>query len=179
MNLWHDLPLGPDAPELINVIVEIPGETRNKYEFDHDGGFIRLDRVLASPLHYPGDYGLIPRTFYDDGDPLDVLVLIKEATFPGCVLVARPIGLFRMLDQEKPDDKVLAVAHNDPLYQDYLELEDIAAHYLREVAHFFNRYKDLEGKRVDTIGWEPRAVALERISHAHKLYGEQFGEPAP
>jgi inorganic pyrophosphatase len=174
-NLWHDLPAGPEAPELINVIVEIPGETRNKYEFDHEGGFIRLDRVLASPLHYPADYGLIPRTLYDDGDPLDVLVLIKEATFPGCVLVARPIGLFRMLDQDAPDDKILAVANNDPLYDDYRELGDVHSHYLREVAHFFNRYKDLEGKRVETIGWESRAMALERISHAMRLYREHFG----
>lgn len=174
-NLWHDLSTGPSAPDIINVIVEIPGETRNKYEFDHDGGYIRLDRVLASPLHYPADYGLIPRTLYDDGDPLDVLVLIKESTFPGCVLVARPIGLFRMLDQELPDDKVLAVANNDPLYDDYRELGDVPAHYLREVAHFFNRYKDLEGKRVETVGWEPRDVALERIRHSQELYREHFG----
>jgi inorganic pyrophosphatase len=174
-NLWHDLPAGPQAPDIINVIVEIPGGTRNKYEFDHEGGFIRLDRVLASPLHYPADYGLIPRTFYDDGDPLDVLVLIKEPTFPGCVLIARPIGMFRMRDGEDPDDKVLAVAYNDPLYAEYADLDDVNSHYLREVAHFFNRYKDLEGKRVEAIGWEPRAVALERITHAQQLYREHFG----
>lgn len=174
-NLWHDLPTGPTSPDVINVIVEIPGGTRNKYEFDHEGGFIRLDRVMASPLHYPADYGLIPRTLYDDGDPLDVLVLIKEPTFPGCVLIARPIGMFRMLDQESPDDKVLAVAHNDPLYSDYTELNHVSNHYLREVAHFFNRYKDLEGKRVETIGWENREYALERILHAQNLYREHFG----
>ena len=174
MNLWHDLAVGPAAPELINVIVEIPGGTRNKYEFDHEGGFIRLDRVLASPLHYPADYGLIPRTLYDDGDPLDVLVLIKEPTFPGCVITARPIGLFRMLDQEAHDDKVLAVANNDPLYEDYHELEHVAGHYLKEVAHFFNRYKDLEGKRVEPLGWEGREVALTQIRHAQELYREHF-----
>lgn len=174
-NLWHDLPAGPNAPERINVIVEIPGETRNKYEFDHEGGYIRLDRVLASPLHYPADYGLIPRTLYDDGDPLDVLVLIKEPTFPGCVLIARPIGLFRMLDQEKHDDKVLAVADHDPLYSDYQQLRDVSNHYLREVAHFFGHYKDLEGKRVETIGWEGQEFALERIRHAQELYREHFG----
>lgn len=173
-NLWHDLPAGPNAPDLINVIVEIPGGTRNKYEFEHEGGYIRLDRVLASPLHYPTDYGLIPRTLYDDGDPLDVLVLIKESTFPGCVILARPIGLFRMLDQDLPDDKVLAVAANDLLYEDYRDLNDVPGHYLREVAHFFNRYKDLEGKRVETIGWEPRAAALEQIRHAQRLYREHF-----
>lgn len=174
-NLWHDLPAGPDAPDLINVIVEIPGTTRNKYEFDHEGGFIRLDRVLASPLHYPADYGLIPRTLYDDDDPLDVLVLIKEPTFPGCVLIARPIGLFRMLDQDAPDDKVLAVASNDPLYDEYRDLSDVTSHFLREVAHFFKRYKDLEGKRVETIGWEDREFALGRIRHAQQLYRDHFG----
>lgn len=173
-NLWHDLPAGPKAPELINVIVEIPGNTRNKYEFEHEGGYIRLDRVLASPLHYPADYGLIPRTLYDDGDPLDVLVLIKESTFPGCVILARPIGLFRMLDQELPDDKVLAVAAKDPLYEDYHDLDDVPGHYLREVAHFFNRYKDLEGKRVEPLGWEPREAALEQIQHAQQLYREHI-----
>lgn len=176
MNLWHDLPAGPAAPDLINVIVEIPGGTRNKYEFDHEGGFIRLDRVLASPLHYPADYGLIPRTLYDDGDPLDVLVLIKEPTFPGCVIIARPIGLFRMLDQDAHDDKVLAVANNDPLYEEYRELGHVTGHYLREVAHFFNRYKDLEGKRVEPLGWEGREVAQEQIRHAQRLYQEQFGD---
>ncbi|MFQ5435581.1 MAG: inorganic diphosphatase, partial [Anaerolineae bacterium] len=107
MNLWHDLETGPSAPELIHVIVEIPSNTRNKYEFDHEHGFLRLNRVLSSALHYPADYGLIPQTLYDDGDPLDVLVLIKEPTFPGCVLTVRPIGIFRMLDQGDPDDKIL------------------------------------------------------------------------
>ena len=173
MNAWHDIPTGPNPPDLIHVIVEIPGNTRNKYEFDHDLGVIRLDRVLYSPLHYPADYGLIPRTLYDDGDPLDVLVLIKEATFPGCLITARPIGLFRMLDQGAPDDKILAVAEKDPLYDDYRSLKDVPRHFLREVQHFFNRYKDLEGKRVEVIGWEPRSYACEQILHAQQLYLNQ------
>ncbi|HBY94042.1 MAG: inorganic diphosphatase [Ardenticatenaceae bacterium] len=172
MNLWHDLPSGPNPPDVIHVIVEIPKGQRNKYEFDHDGGFLRLDRVLYSPLHYPGDYGLIPRTLYDDGDPLDVLVMISEPTFPGCVLEARPIGLFRMVDQNKPDDKILAVAARDPLYADMHALSDVPAHYLREVEHFFSVYKDLEGKRVKAEGWELRETALQRIEHARRLYAE-------
>lgn len=174
MNLWHDVETGPEPPELIHVIVEIPARTRNKYEFDHEGGFLRLNRVLYSSLHYPGDYGLIPRTLYDDGDPLDVLVLVKEPTFPGCVITARPIGIFRMLDQNQADDKVLAVADDDPLYAEYHEIDDVPAHFLREVSHFFERYKDLEGKRVQALGWEPRAVALERISHAQRLYTAHY-----
>lgn len=174
MNPWHDLPTGPNPPQSIHVIVEIPSNTRNKYEFDHQSGILRLNRVLHSPLHYPGDYGLIPQTLYDDGDPLDVLVLIKEPTFPGCVLTVRPIGIFRMLDQELADDKVLAVVENDPLYRDYHDLDAVAPHFLREVAHFFSIYKDLEGKRVDPIGWEPRAVSLEKIRHAQQLYREHY-----
>ncbi len=176
MNPWHDLPAGPNPPDRIHVIVEIPGNTRNKYEFDHETGILRLDRVLSSPLHYPADYGLIPQTLYDDGDPLDVLVLIKEPTFPGCVLTVRPIGIFRMLDQGDADDKVLGVVDNDPLYSDFHGLRDVPSHYLREVEHFFSHYKDLEGKRVEALGWAPRAVAMEKIVHAQALYQAQYGK---
>jgi inorganic pyrophosphatase len=174
MNLWHEIQAGPEAPHIIYVIVEIPGGSRNKYEFDHDHGFINLNRVLSSPFHYPADYGLIPQTFYDDGDPLDALVLLKEPTFPGCVITARPIGLFRMSDQGQADDKVLAVAANDPLYLDYHDISDVPKNFLREVAHFFSRYKDLEGKRVEPLGWEPKSVALDRIRHAMRLYEKHY-----
>ncbi|MGD8397321.1 MAG: inorganic diphosphatase, partial [Anaerolineae bacterium] len=109
MNLLHELPPGPDIPNVIYVIVEVPKGSRNKYEYDKARGMVKLDRVLYSPIHYPGDYGLIPRTHYDDGDPLDVLVMVNEPTFPGCIIEARPIGLFRMLDRGVADDKVLAV----------------------------------------------------------------------
>ena len=114
MNLWKDLPVGTDSPNSINVIVEIPKGSRNKYEFDKKTGAFRLDRVLYSSIHYPGDYGLIPQTFYDDGDPLDVLVMVNEPTFSGCIIQARPIGLFRMKDRGEPDDKILAVPQQDP-----------------------------------------------------------------
>src|SRR3990172_7881227 len=99
MNLWHELDAGPNIPHAIHVIVEVPKGSRNKYEYDKQTGAIRLDRVLYSSLHYPGDYGLIPRTFYEDGDPLDALVMVGESSFPGCVIVARPIGLFKMEDK--------------------------------------------------------------------------------
>jgi inorganic pyrophosphatase len=172
MNPWHDLPAGPRPPGIIHVIIEIPGKTRNKYEFDHEGGFLRLNRVLSSTLFYPADYGLIPRTFYDDGDPLDALVLINEPTFPGCVITARTIGIFRMLDQGDPDDKILAVVDHDPYFQEYKDLVDVPRHLLREITHFFERYKDLVGKRVEPIGWEPRNVAMDRITHAMAKYRE-------
>lgn len=173
MNLWHELPVGPEWPEVINVIVEIPKGSRNKYEYDKRLGVIKLNRVLFSSLYYPGDYGLIPRTHYEDGDPLDVLVMINEPTFPGCVLEARPVGFFRMMDKDLPDDKILAVPASDPLYTEIRDLEDVPPHFLREVAHFFSVYKDLEETRVKPIGWEPRETAYEQIRHAVELYSRE------
>ena len=173
-NLWHQLEPGPQPPDVIYVIVEIPKGSRNKYEYGKELGVLKLDRVLFSSLHYPGDYGLIPRTFYDDGDPLDVLVMINEHTFPGCIIEARPLGLFKMLDQSLADDKVLAVPARDPIFADYQDIDDIPQHFLKEVAHFFEVYKDLEGKRTKPVGWEPASVAKAEISRAMGLYWEKF-----
>jgi len=175
MNLWRDLPPGPNPPRVINVIIEVPKGSRNKYEYDTKMGCIQLNRVLYSPIHYPGDYGLIPQTLSEDGDPLDVLVMVGEPSFPGCIIQARPIGIFRMLDGEEPDDKVLAVPASDPLYRDYLEIADIPQHFLDEVAHFFTVYKDLEGVRVKPLGWEESKSARECISQAMTLYQHTEG----
>jgi inorganic pyrophosphatase len=178
MNLWHELPPGPDAPDVIYVLVEIPKGSRNKYEYHKTAGILKLDRVLYSSLHYPGDYGLIPRTYYEDGDPLDVLVMINEPTFPGCVIEARPIGMFRMMDRGLPDDKILAVPANDPLFKDYHDIGDIPQHFLAEVTHFFQVYKDLEGARVEPRGWEGGEAAREQIRHAIELYQRDFQPPS-
>lgn len=175
MNLWHELEPGPDPPDVIYVIVEIPKGSRNKYELSKELGVIRLARVLFSSLYYPGDYGLIPRTYYEDEDPLDVLVMNNEATFPGCVIEARPIGIFKMLDQGLPDDKILAVPASDPLFKDYQSIKDIPQHFLREVGHFFEVYKDLEGVRTSPIGWEDRDSARAQIDHAMDLYRREYG----
>jgi len=175
-NLWHQLDPGPEAPDIIYVIVEIPKGSRNKYEYGKELGAIKLDRVLFSSLHYPGDYGFIPRTFYDDGDPLDVLVMINEPTFPGCIIEARPIGLFKMLDQGVADDKVLAVPASDPIFTDYQDINDIPQHFLKEVAHFFEVYKDLEGKRTKPVGWEASKVAKEEIERSMKLYWSKYSK---
>jgi inorganic pyrophosphatase len=175
VNLWRDLKSGPDVPEVVNVIVEVPKGSRNKYEYDEETGTIKLDRVLYSSIHYPGDYGLIPRTLYDDGDPLDVLVMVGEPSVPGCIIQARPIGLFKMLDREQRDDKVLAVPASDPLYRDYQDISDIPQHFLAEVAHFFEVYKDLEGIRTEGLGWEPAKVAKDRIQYAIALYRQAMG----
>lgn len=173
MNLWRELPPGPDPPRVINVIIEVPKGSRNKYEYDTKTGSIQLNRVLYSSIHYPGDYGLIPQTLAEDGDPLDVLVMVGEPSFPGCIIQARPIGLFRMLDGEEPDHKVLAVPASDPLYRDYKEIAHIPQHFLNEVAHFFTVYKDLEGVRVQPLGWEESKSARECISQAMASYQQQ------
>ncbi|HZG69214.1 MAG TPA: inorganic diphosphatase [Herpetosiphonaceae bacterium] len=170
VNLWHELDPGPAAPEVIHTIVEIPKGSRNKYEYHKRTGAFKLDRVLYSPVHYPGDYGFIPQTYYDDDDPLDVLVVTNLPTFTGCIVEARPVGIFRMTDRGEPDDKILAVLHYDPFFADIAEYTDLPAHYLREVEHFFKVYKDLEGARVETIGWESGETARERIRYAINHY---------
>ncbi len=178
MNLWHQLPPGPKAPQVIYAIVEIPKGSRNKYEYHKSAGIIKLDRVLYSSLHYPGDYGLIPRTYYEDGDPLDVLIMINEPTFPGCIIEARPIGVFQMMDMGLPDDKILAVPATDPIFDGYTDIADIPPHFLREVAHFFEVYKDLEGARTRPIGWASAEAAKGRIQHAIELYRTEFQPPS-
>ena len=117
MTDYTRLPIGPDAPQRVNAVIEIPKGSVNKYEYDKKLHVFRLDRTLFSPVHYPGDYGFIPGTLGDDGDPLDVLVLLESATFPGCLMEVRPIGVLRMLDQGRGDEKILAVAESDPVYR--------------------------------------------------------------
>jgi inorganic pyrophosphatase len=176
-NLWRELRPGPKVPDTIYAIVEIPKGSRNKYEYNKENGVIVLDRVLFSSLHYPGDYGLIPRTFYDDGDPLDILLMTNEPTFPGCIIQARPIGVFRMLDRGANDDKILAVPSTDPLFSEYHDLNDVPPHFLHEVAHFFEVYKDLEGARTKPVGWEDAAAAKKEILRAIKMFDDRFGLP--
>lgn len=178
MHLWHDVSPGPEPPDVIHAVVEIPKGSRNKYELSKQTGLISLDRVLYSSLHYPGDYGLIPQTYYDDGDPLDILVMTNSPTFPGCLLEVRPIGLFRMTDRDQPDDKVLAVLKSDPFFAEYKDIGDIPQHFLAEMAHFFSVYKDLELVRTQGLGWEPAAAARQAIRHAMRLYQKAYGQGA-
>jgi len=172
MNLWHELPPGPDWPRIIYVVVEIPKGSRNKYEYDEKGGFVKLDRVLFSSLHYPGDYGFIPQTLHADGDPLDVLVMTNEPTFAGCVIEARPLGVFRLIDKGQLDDKILAVPHTDPLFKEYYSLDDVPPHLLDEMAHFFSVYKDLESAEVVGKGWDGLEEAYAEIEGAVQQYRE-------
>ena len=169
MNLI-DLPPGADPPRLVNAIVEIQQDGSNKYEYDKDLGLFKLDRVLYSAVHYPMGYGFIPGTQADDGDPLDVLVMTSQPTFPGCLVEARPVGLFRMKDEKGEDEKILTVPAVDPRYNEVQELGDMRGHRLREVEHFFSIYKDLEDKQVDIRGWEDRQSAHDAIMRAIAAY---------
>jgi inorganic pyrophosphatase len=159
------LPIGERCPELVNAVIEVPLGGVNKYEYDKKLNVFRLDRTLYSPVHYPGDYGFIPSTLASDGDPLDVLVLVDNPSFSGCLIEVRPIGFLEMLDQGVRDEKVLAVVNNDPRYTEVSNYTDIYTHILREVEHFFSIYKDLECKRTKTVAWheakEARRVILE------------------
>lgn len=161
----HDLSAGPRAPHEIHTYVEIPRGSRNKYELDKATGLLRFDRLLYSAVHYPGDYGFIPRTLAGDGDPLDVLVIVTEPTFPGCLMIVRPVGVFLMEDDKGIDEKVLAVPVADPRHHELRVLNHVAPHLLKEIEHFFRVYKDLEGKRTSVQGWRD-------IDDAHRIIAE-------
>jgi inorganic pyrophosphatase len=179
VNPWHDFPVGAHPPEVVTAVVEIPRGSRNKYELDKASGQFRLDRVLFSAVHYPGDYGFIPRTLHEDNDPLDIIVSINEPTFPGCQIDCRPLGVLKMLDRGEPDDKIIAVPSNDPFYHEYFDIADLSQHYLKEVEHFFHIYKDLEGRRVEIVGWEKSEVAMKVIQESIVRYEEKYLRVGP
>lgn len=158
-----DVPIGENAPEEFNVIIEIPRFSSNKYEFDPELGVMRLDRVLFSPLHYPWDYGFIPQTKYLDGDPIDVLLLITHPTYPGVVVEAKPFGVLEMTDGGKPDEKILCVASKDPRFGQRKSMDELNPHTVEEITHFFEVYKQLEKKEVEIHGWKPREEAIRII----------------
>ncbi|KKR89103.1 MAG: Inorganic pyrophosphatase [Candidatus Wolfebacteria bacterium GW2011_GWA2_42_10] len=168
--------IGENAPEEFNVIVEIPKNSQNKYEFDEESGMIKLDRVLFSPMHYPTDYGFIPETLSADGDHLDTLVFGSDPLFPGCAVKVRPIGILKMVDNGDEDYKILGVQVDNPRFDNIKDIEDIKAtheHSLKEIAHFFEAYKELEGKKVKIFGWEGSVKAKEEINKAREAYKQK------
>ena len=164
------LPAGSQAPEEINVVVEIPQGSRNKYEYDKNLNVFRLDRALHSPIYYPGDYGFVPQTLAEDGDPLDVLILVIQPTFTGCLVVARPIGLLKMIDDGLPYDKILAVPVGEPAYHDVHTQSQIPPHTVRTISHFFETYKLLEGKQTSTHGWQDAAAARRSVVESFERF---------
>ncbi len=162
----------------VDVIIEIPRGSRNKYEMDHDTGAIWLDRMLFTATQYPADYGFVPNTLAEDGDPLDVLVLLDEPTFPGCHIRVRPVGVFWMSDEAGPDAKILCVPAGDPRSSTMHDLADLPPFLLAEIEHFFAVYKDVEpGKSVETRGWEGAAAASQAVeeSRARFIAGSHSG----
>jgi inorganic pyrophosphatase len=170
------LPIGEQSPEIVTAVIEIPQGSVNKYEYDKKLNVFRLDRNLFSPVHYPGDYGFVPKTLAEDGDPLDILILGDAPTFPGCVYDARPIGLFEMLDQGVRDEKILACATGNPRFSGIHDFAQIQPHVLREIEHFFSIYKDLEGKRTKVLGWKDKNAAHEIIEVSHKRFEPESGD---
>lgn len=159
--------------DIIDVFVEVPMGSRNKYEYDHETGRFELDRMLFSAVHYPGDYGFIPETLAEDGDPLDALVVLGEPTFPGCYIPSRVVGIMYMRDEEGPDEKILAVPQSDPRWKHIQQLKDVPDHILNEVQHFFSIYKDLEQKFSRVEGWSEKEDALDLLEECRRRYEEQ------
>jgi inorganic pyrophosphatase len=158
------------AEDIVDCFVEVPMGSRNKYEWNFERRCFELDRMLFTAVRYPGDYGFIPETLALDGDHLDVMCILGEPTFPGCTIHARVLGMLDMSDDKGPDEKILAVADEDPRWQNLRFLKDVPQHLLDEIAHFFAIYKDLEQKAVDVKGWEPRERALAVIDEARDRY---------
>src|SRR4030043_2451999 len=145
---------------IVSVMIEIPKGSRNKYEYDKEKKRLKFDRMLFSAVHYPSDYGCIQETLAMDGDALDALVLVWESTFPGCIIDAKPLGLFKMWDEKGPDEKILCVPLYDPLWNHIESLSDVPPHLLKEIEHFFSIYKELEEKKTGVEGWENRESAI-------------------
>jgi inorganic pyrophosphatase len=152
------------------VMVEVPRGSRNKYEYDKESRTIQFNRMLFSAVHYPSDYGFILDTLAGDGDALDALVLVWEPTFPGCIIRAKPVGLFKMWDEKGPDEKILCVPISDPNWNYIEDLPDVPPHLLKEIEHFFAVYKELEEKKTGVEGWEDREKAIGVIKESQQRY---------
>jgi inorganic pyrophosphatase len=166
---------GPDIPKVVHAIVEIPKGRRSKFEVDKQTGLMRLDRYLYSSSHYPGDYGFIPQTLAEDGDALDVLVMVNEPTFSGCLIEARVVGIFKMKDKGQNDYKLLAVPNKDPLFAAMKVLDDVPSHFLREVEHFFATYKQLEGVTIEPLGWASREEGVNEVRASLDRFRQTLG----
>jgi inorganic pyrophosphatase len=175
----YDIDPGSDCPEVVRMIVEIPKNSSNKYEYDGELGVFRLDRALYSPLHYPGDYGFIPGTLAEDGDPLDVITMVDEPSYPGVLIFVRPVGYLEMMDQNEPDQKILAVPNSNPRFDQIHTMDQVFPHKLREIEHFFAIYKELEGKRTQMKGWHGPREARDLIRRFREAYLRAHQQETP
>jgi inorganic pyrophosphatase len=168
MNLLHDIPAG--TADEMNVIIEIPKFSKNKYEIDKETGLIALDRVMHSAQDYPFDYGYVPQTLFDDGDALDVVLLTTHPLFPGILVKARPVAIMEMIDGGERDDKVIAVPVDDPRFDDVKDLADLNKHFIKEASHFFETYKKVQNKEVKLGAWLGAAEAKAAFTRSREMY---------
>ncbi|HRH55497.1 MAG TPA: inorganic diphosphatase [Candidatus Paceibacterota bacterium] len=171
MNLLHDI--APGSRDQMNVIIEIPNGSKNKYEIDKETGLIALDRVLHTAQSYPFDYGFVPQTLWDDGDALDVVLLTTQPLLPGILVHARPVGILPMVDGGEKDEKVLAVPASDPRFNDIQDLGDVNKHTLKEIVHFFETYKKIQNKEVSLGEWQGKDAAMAAFDRACAMYQEK------
>jgi len=174
MNPWHDVEINEKSPEIVNAIIEIPKDSKIKYELDKKTGLLKMDRFLYSAVHYPGDYGFIPRTLWDDNDPLDIMILTGIPIYPMTLVKVRVIGVLRMIDNKEKDDKIIAVYNDDPRFQEIQDIENVPAHTIAELKHFFETYKQLQGKECKVLEVLDKRYALEDIKKAEEMYKKEF-----
>ncbi len=170
MNLLHDIPAG--SSKKMNVIIEIPKFSKNKYEIDKETGLIALDRVMHTAQDYPFDYGFVPQTLFDDGDALDVVVMTTYPLFPGILVRCRPIAIMGMIDDGERDDKIIAVPVDDPRFDEIQDLEDLNTHFLKEMKHFFDTYKKIQNKKVEVLDFEGKNSAQSAFEKSVQMYND-------
>lgn len=176
MNIWHDIDSSRISPEEFMVVIEIPKGSKTKYELDKQTGLLMLDRILHTSTHYPANYGFIPKTYADDYDPLDVLVLCSERIFPMTLIKCYPIGVMSMLDNGRSDEKIIAIPTNDPSYNSYTDISQLPQHIFEEMKHFFTVYKALENKETAVEEVQGVEVALDIVSAAIESYKSKFNK---
>lgn len=174
MNIWHDINSDRITPEDFLTVIEIPKGSKNKYELDKQTGMLILDRILYTSTHYPANYGFIPKTFSEDNDPVDVLVLCSESIVPMAMCRCYPIGMVAMTDDGFIDNKIIAIPFHEPTWNSYTEIEHLPKHIMNEICHFFTVYKELEGKHTAGITIQNKQVAIETIKRGLEGYKEKF-----
>jgi len=174
VNPWHDVSYGDKLPEEVMAFIEVPRDGMLKYEMDKETGLLVLDRAMYSAVHYPGDYGFIPQTLAPDGDATDILIISNFAAYPGTIVKARPIGIIRMFDGEEQDDKVIAMHSTDPRVNHIKSIKDLSEYRILEIKHFFQIYKELQGKKVEITGLEGPEAAIKAIEEGIAAYKEAY-----
>ncbi len=174
MNIWHDINPERIKPDNFTAVIEISKGSKSKYELDKETGGLKLDRILYTSTHYPANYGLIPHTYADDGDPLDVLVICSESIVPLALVKCYPIGVVHMIDNGAVDDKIIAICQHDPIYNSYKDISELPVHIFDEIEHFFNVYKTLEGKNTQVMSCLGKEEAIKIIKKSIDSYQEKF-----